>query len=161
LKFDTFACICEDEEDEEEGIVSGTTTESGEEGEVQGTTTEDVEEDDNEEKGLESLMLADIGSVLEFFGCLPWWLILILALYPLFKLLEKRDNIKKALGEWEKRELKRKQKVWFSWFSFLVILALILYWIGYWCIPWWLLVVLILFSLTLRFLFSEEKKKRE
>jgi Flp pilus assembly protein TadB len=106
-------------------------------------------------------MLADIGSAIECFGCLPWWLILILAIHPLFKFLEKRDDIKRAVEEWKKENLKRKQKVWFFWFLFLVVLALIFYLIEYWCIPWWLLILLILISVSLRFLFNEGRKDRK
>lgn len=174
LEFDTFACICDDEE---EGIVAGTSTDEGGEdynhpqeegypkevagesvissgeGDVEGTTT-----DEDKEDGSSGIFLADIGSALEYFGCLPWWLILILALYPLYKFSEKRDEIKKAIEQEIKKVLRKKQKIWLSWCAFLVIFALILYWLGYWCIPWWLLILLILICVVLRVRFNEKKQ---
>jgi len=76
----------------------------------------------------------------------------------LYKLLEKREEIKRELDERMKRLLKEKQKIWFSWFLMLVILALVFYFIGYWCIALWILVVLILVTLGIRF-FLERKDR--
>ena len=159
----------EEEEEEEEGTVAGTSTvaegsgpsypwyptqggtgESEEEPEVKGTTTEDVAKED-----LSAIMLADIGSAIKFLACLPWWLILVLALYPLFKFLEKKDDIRNTIEEWKIEGLKRKKRIWFSWFAFLVILALTFYFVHYWCICWWLFIALIFLTLSLRFFFNE------
>ncbi len=100
-------------------------------------------------------MLADIGSAIKFLACLPWWLILVLALYPLFKFLEKKDDIRNTIEEWKIEGLKRKKRIWFSWFAFLVILALTFYFVHYWCICWWLFIALIFLTLSLRFFFNE------
>ena len=177
LSFDTFNCLCEEEE-EEEGAVEGTSTvaeatspvfpwypaqESGEpekeepeKGEVKGTTTEETFAEESRPS-----MLASMLDALRNIGCLPWWLILILALYPLYKLLEKREEIKRELDERMKSFLKEKQKIWFSWFSVLVILALVFYFIGYWCIALWILVVLILATLGIRFFLEREGRGQQ
>ena len=119
----------------------------GEEGEVK-------EEGPLEEEptGLLGSLLASIGDAFgEFakkcYSCLSWWFILILALYPLYKLVIAK----------EERKISQKEKIaWLGWLSFLVILALYCYFANYICVQIWVFLILALITILLRhFFFSE------
>ncbi|MHA1482065.1 MAG: fibronectin type III domain-containing protein [Candidatus Heimdallarchaeaceae archaeon] len=98
---------------------------------VEGVTTE--------EKGepiaiflpeVSSNLLADIGSIFGGLGntcypCFPWWIILILAIYPLME------------STLDQRKDKRKAKKWFILSLGLIVLAIIFYLTNYYCVAIW------------------------
>ncbi len=85
-------------------------------------------------------LLANIGDIFGGLGstcysCFPWWIILILAVYPL---------IESALNQ---RRDKRRAKKWFNWSLGLIVLAIIFYLTNYYCVAVWIYLVLALSTL--------------
>ena len=93
-------------------------------------------------------LLANIGNIFQElsgkFLCLPWWLLGILALYPLLKSLEARQKIKKEALPERKDYQKRILIIWLTWFLILIFLALFPYYLFRVCFSFWSLVLLLL-----------------
>ncbi|MCK4454098.1 fibronectin type III domain-containing protein [Candidatus Parcubacteria bacterium] len=115
--------------------------------------SEEKEESLEEEPfGLLSSLLASIGDAFgEFakkcYSCLPWWLILIFILYPLYKLVIAKEETK----------INQKEKIaLMSLMSLLVILALYCYFTNYICVQVWVFLILALITILLRHFFFGE-----
>lgn len=85
-----------------------------------------------------SIFLASLRDILGDFGnhcypCLPWWVIFILSAFSLFEALMKKN-----------RRNKRKMVKWIIWAGLTAILAVVFYLIKYYCIPIWILILLVL-----------------
>ena len=92
--------------------------------------------------------------------CLQWWLILILAFYPLYKLFitwrEKSANTQFSLPT--QTENRIEIIFWLVWFLVLLALAIHFFSVAYCCIAWWIILILILISLGFWYIFSQKKK---
>ncbi len=94
------------------------------------------------------------------YSCLQWWLILILAFYPLYKLFiawqEKKANT------WTSLSIKTKNTIeiisWLVLFLVLLTLAIYFFFIPYCCIGWWIILILILITFILWYIFSQRKR---
>ncbi|MGB2762275.1 MAG: fibronectin type III domain-containing protein [Minisyncoccales bacterium] len=123
----------------------------GEEGEVK----------EEEPTGLFGSLLASISDAFGEFAekcyfCLPWWLILVLTLYPLTKILFAGQKKKKDFFSTAETANQKEKITWFGWLSFLVILALYCYFTNYICVEVWVFLILALLTILFRhFFFSE------
>ena len=109
-------------------------------------------DEEEEPTGLLGSLLASIGDAFgkfakKCYSCLPWWLILIFVLYPLYKLVIAKEETR----------INQKEKIaLMGWMSFLVALALYCYFTNYICVQVWVFLILALITILLRhFFFSE------
>jgi hypothetical protein len=125
---------------------------SEEEGEEATTTEEEIQE--KEEKEQEASLLASLKSLLGDFGtvcfdCFPWWVLLILALYPLYRCC------------FTKKEDKKEFISWFAWTALHLIVAAILYLSGYLCLPLWVFIISALGTLLFWHTYAQDKKRAQ
>lgn len=123
-------------------------------------------EEEAEEKGFLGNLLASIADALrDFFSgcnaCFPWWLILVLAIYPLIKFLASRQPEEKGTLIPAKKPDKKIEMAWFGWFIFLVGLAVYFYLTNHLCIAVWIFLVLALITLLIRYYFLKEPEEKE
>jgi uncharacterized repeat protein (TIGR01451 family) len=82
------------------------------------------------------------------YDCLPWWLILLFALYALIK----------SIIDWTKKKSLR-TITWLIWFAILLILAILFYFLNYHCVVIWIWLILGLITLFI-WVFTTDRKKR-
>jgi hypothetical protein len=143
------------EEEESSAIVAEDTSvstspeESSEEKEEETTTDEEEKEEEKDTSLLASLksLLGDFGTVC--FDCFPWWVLLILALYPLYRCC------------FTKKEDKKEFISWFAWTALHLIVAAILYLSGYLCLPLWVFIISALGTLLFWHTYAQDKKRAQ
>ncbi len=84
------------------------------------------------------------GILISFSACLPWWLILIFAIYPLIRGLDAQRKNKKETNLTLKSHYQKQKIGWFGASLIPVILALLFYIYHLFCLPWWVLIILAL-----------------
>lgn len=133
-----------------------------EEGEAIAQVPSEEEEEEEVEEPEESALANFLASLSDIFGgCFPWWLILILALYPLMKLINIQKEKKKEFPLTTKHVLKNHERVWLILTLFLVFLALYFYYIHYFCIAVWILLVLGLATFLIRYFILKQGKANQ
>jgi len=112
-----------------------------------------VEPEEEEEEEKSTSFLASLASLLGDFGniclaCLPWWVILLFGLFPLYRLFK----------EWNKNK-KVPPLPWGAWLGAHVILALAFLVAKIACIPVWVLILIGLVNLSFWYFKAEKTKK--
>jgi hypothetical protein len=156
----TTACVKGETTTTDEGgktgeiVISPGPSSSGPSGEVAGEWDEEEEEPEgqSEEKTEEPLMVAGISDVFEDVGivchlCFPWWALLIIAAIPLLLALLNKKRTRDLLI-----------KHWAPWSSILVIIALIFYFMEWYCVPVIVFLLVFLFTVLYNFFFIPNEK---
>ena len=130
---------------------------------------EEVEEEEVTEvppsfRSFLSNLLASIGDAFKNFwnicyACLPWWLVLVFALYPLMKVLTVKQEEKREFLSTAKTANKREMMTWLGWLLVLVGLAIYFFFTNYLCVEVRIFLILGLITLFIRSFFFEEKKE--
>jgi len=96
--------------------------------------------------GLNNLF-GDLG--LKCYHCMPWWLLLILAVYSLYKSFQSR--------QWQKKA----GTAWLVWTIILGLLSLIYFLFRFFCIPAWIILMAILITILMRWAFAKYQSRKE
>ncbi|MCK4355401.1 fibronectin type III domain-containing protein [Candidatus Parcubacteria bacterium] len=104
--------------------------------------------------------LASLLAALKFPSCLPWWLILLFAIYPLIEGITFLQKSKKEYNVLLKKHFRKQGIIWLICCLIPIILAILMFLLECFCVPFWIFIVLALATLLAYWIDREITKRK-